>query len=191
MWKLPYNTYMKRAFTLIELLVVISIIGLLSSVVLASLDTAREKGRIAASVASIRGLETAIAGYVLDTGVYPPTCGGGCTAENDPMLNSNGVAGWSGPYSQSIWDLEHPWGGHMSYGVYDLDGDGDLDSYIIMNDDAPGTDYADNSGIIPTKAMQAIDSLLDDGDVSTGKLRGDSPLNFYTAVGEFAYIVNI
>lgn len=62
----------QRGFTLIELLVVIAIIGVLSSVVLASLNTARSKARDAARISDIRSIRTALEMYANDhNGQYP------------------------------------------------------------------------------------------------------------------------
>jgi type IV pilus assembly protein PilA len=52
------KTNTKKGFTLIELLVVIAIIGILSSVVLASLNSARNKGADAAVKGNLNGIRT-------------------------------------------------------------------------------------------------------------------------------------
>ncbi|MBI2048715.1 MAG: type II secretion system protein [Parcubacteria group bacterium] len=52
-----------QGFTLIELLVVIAIIGVLSSVVFASLNSARTRGNDAARISNVKSLETAMELY--------------------------------------------------------------------------------------------------------------------------------
>ena len=67
-----------RGFTLIELLVVIAIIGILSSVVLASLNSAREKGRDARRASDLKQLQLALELYydANPTAGYPAVISG-------------------------------------------------------------------------------------------------------------------
>lgn len=67
------NVSNRRGFTLIELLVVIAIIGILSSVVLASLNSARKKGRDSRRIADIKQLQLALELYYDANGAYPAT----------------------------------------------------------------------------------------------------------------------
>lgn len=66
----------KKGFTLIELLVVVAIIGVLASVVLASLNSARAKGKDAARIQSIRQIRNAMELYYFDNGLYAAASGG-------------------------------------------------------------------------------------------------------------------
>lgn len=63
---------LKKGFTLIELLVVIAIIGILASIVLASLNSARIKSRDARRVADIKQIQLALELYFDANGSYPP-----------------------------------------------------------------------------------------------------------------------
>ena len=89
------KTNSSRGFTLIELLVVIAIIGILSSVVLASLNTARTKGNDAGIKANLNTVGTQAALYPSDNsnsyGTFtlatcPAVAAAGATVFHEPTI---------------------------------------------------------------------------------------------------------
>ncbi|HBM45419.1 MAG: hypothetical protein UR85_C0011G0013 [Candidatus Nomurabacteria bacterium GW2011_GWF2_35_66] len=65
----------KKGFTLIELLVVIAIIGILSSVVVVSLQSARVKARDAKRIADVDAIKSALSLYYDSNASYPALIG--------------------------------------------------------------------------------------------------------------------
>ncbi len=86
------KTNTKKGFTLIELLVVIAIIGILSSVVLASLNTARNKGADAAIKGNLSGIR-AQAELEYDTNNdYDTVCGANGATQNTQISQAMAAA---------------------------------------------------------------------------------------------------
>ena len=169
---------MKKGFTLIELLVVVAIIGVLASVVLASLNSAREKGKIAAIKSNLKNMipEAEIA---YDTaGDYSTACAGvakmltaidstgaksSCYSYNvagfsDVHLRwgASGIIGTSTPikaWSSSpvgvvTWDVQ----GVNSSGVF-------VDTDVTMNWTIANTACATSGGRLPT--LEELKTLSD------------------------------
>ena len=70
-------------FTLIELLVVVSIIGMLASIVLVALNSARAKGRDARRISDMQQIYTALYSFYLDKSCLPKPSLTGCVSNGD------------------------------------------------------------------------------------------------------------
>ena len=65
------HTRRRQGFTLIELLVVIAIIGLLSTLAVVSLNSARQRSRDAKRLSDVKQLQTALELFYAENGSYP------------------------------------------------------------------------------------------------------------------------
>src|SRR3989338_9047207 len=84
----------KRGFTLIELLVVIAIIGVLASIVLASLNNARRKSRDARRITDVKQIQLALELYFDGQGNQYPAASTTCDATTNYGLQALQTSGY-------------------------------------------------------------------------------------------------
>lgn len=132
-----------KAFTLIELLVVIAVIGMLASIVLVSLGPVRERGRAGRAASDLVQITKVLMLYYDANGVYP------CF---DHVWYDNAEKVWAAPYI--LWP-KNPWGTEYHWEHVQI-----FTFSISMR--SPG----DN-------AAATLDKLMDDGNLSTGTIRGN------------------
>lgn len=134
---------MKKGFTLIELLVVIAIIGILSSVVLASLNTARDKGSDASGKSSLASMR-AEAELVADGGSYADVCTTGQSSETLYQAAVDAVSGTAGTDADCFADAD----GWVSY-------------ITLSTDDVFCADSSGYSGVASTTPTDADSRCTD------------------------------
>ena len=149
----------QKGFTLIELLVVIAIIGVLSSVVLASLNTARTKARDASRVSDANQMSRVMA---LNTDAWAITLVG-CSAADARMVTCTTpleLANFTDP-SDSTTACTSASTGICDYSVSQADGDAGA-----TTEDYQICFYLENAGATGTAGLHKVSSPS--GDITTG-----------------------
>lgn len=128
---MTFSTNNRRGFTLIELTVVIGIIGVLASVVLASMAPAREKARDARRLQDMKAIQTALELYYQTNGSYPPfrarTSAANCGQSSGWCVLETALAPFISPLPRD------PLGPHNTYVYYYDSNTGDnYQSYGLM-----------------------------------------------------------
>lgn len=141
-----------KGFTLVELLVVIAIIGLLSTLAVVALGSARSKARDARRISDIKQVQTSLELFFADAGVYPvenPTAITLGTAGATDILTESGFENGSSPTGTTIYMGQVPTNFTSPASIADYE-------YVT---DAAGTDYTitfqlegDVSGLLGTPA---------------------------------------
>ena len=156
------KSIVSRGFTLIELLVVIAIIGILASIVLASLNVARQRANVVATVSDLRQITTALYLYRSDNNEQYP-----CFDHN---WDDTKETEWAAPYLE--WPTHRF--GSASNNKYHWEHMRPTSAFSISLRE-PGDSNA-----------LALDKMLDDGNLTTGLVQGNGIRLEYSGMDQLA-----
>lgn len=168
-------SYNKKAFTLIELLVVIAIIGILATVVIASLSSARVKARDARRLADIKTIQTALAMYYMENGSYP-------VSTNWGGPGPSGNTGWANSSASSWSSLETELGMSLPRDPVNQTGGWAADSGKYLNYTYGATSSINGINSCPQGQAYVLVYRLEKGDAI-----GDERIGIRNCNGEMYY----
>lgn len=137
---------MIRGFTMLEVVVVVVVIGILSAMVIPKFANAREETTIAMAAEDLRTMVRAIELYQGVNGAFPPN---GSRSDDAAILDTYFK-------SESPFEVQSSIGG-----VYDYENTSSI-AVMILQDGANQYTHED---------ALALDVYMDDGDLTTGRLR--------------------
>jgi len=157
----------KRAWTLVELVMVIVLVAILAGIGVVKFNDALDASRVSKAVSDVNIIKKALLSYYADNFHFPTEVSAG----TDPGLSPDYI---------DNWPAENPWGGEYDYNYgsytnFNFDGTAGNEVYIGITK---------GSSNLPSDACTEVDKLLDDGTLTSGKVRSDGSTYIYIYVAE-------
>ena len=148
----------ENAFTLMELLVVVAIVGVLSAIAIPQFQEFRLRSQLSATFAEFKLFEKALIAYNMDANSYPvDTLPGVYPTEMRSVIQN------------SFFSETTPIGGR-----YDYEGP--------PNWNIAGISVRNSGHPLNAPEWSTLDSMIDDGDLSTGKFRRERDWYVYVII---------
>jgi general secretion pathway protein G len=111
--------------TLLEVMVSLAIIAMVAALVAPRVIGSFGRAKSQTAQVQLANVKGALQLYYLDIGQYPAETEG----LNNLLEKPDGIAGWDGPYVESLDELKDPWGRMILYAFPVQDGGFDLSTY--------------------------------------------------------------
>lgn len=143
----------RRAFTLVEIMIVVVIIGLLAAMAIPAFEKVRQNSRVSRFASDIRTFAGGLDTMMLELGALPGDPGTGSFAGGHPQLADyiNSATYTSATSIGGRWDIDSS----------------DMGLNCVV-----GVDFGGAPTDVQREMLEAVDEMIDDGDLTTGIFQG-------------------